>query len=252
MDDNSTTEEVTQTTGATEALPVQGDQTSAETQTTEQPSEASEGEQESSLPEADDKLKNFAKAQGIEDLSELSERELRLLKVAKDNQAEFQRNRQKASELEKSIGAVSDEYAEEAAAQTGENPEVLKRLQRMEVKDAVREFWDSNPDAQQYEQKMVEILQQRPHLAGDLESLYAVARMQAGGVDAAKSQGKREALESLAQKQQAAVPKGNATNSSDMTGSKITPQNVNQMVSSMSVEEYKRRLPEINAALAGH
>lgn len=251
MEEQSTTAEVTQTTGAETALPVQGDQTTAETQTTAEPSETSEGEQ-SSLPEADDKLTNFAKAQGIEDLSELSERELRLLKVAKDNQAEFQRNRQRASELEKSIGAVSDEYAEEAAAQTGQDPDALKRLLRLEVKEAVRDFWDVNPEARQYAPKMTEILQTKPHLVGDLESLYTLARAQSGEVDAAKSQGKREALESLAQKQQAAVPKGNATNSADMTGAKLTRQNVNAMVKRMGVEEYRRRLPEINAALAGN
>jgi hypothetical protein len=37
--------------------------------------------------------------------------------------------------------------------------------------------------------------------------------MKSGGVAAVKSQGKREALESLAHKQQAAVPTGSATTS---------------------------------------
>lgn len=249
MEETSTTGEAA-TTGAETALPVQGEQTTAETQTTAEPSEASQGEQESSLPEAGDKLKSFAKAQGIEDLSELSERELRLLKVARDNQAEFQRNRQRASELEKSVTAQSDDYAEQVAEQTGQDPELLKRVQRVEVKDAVRDFWDSNPDAKKYEQTMIEILQDKPHLAGDLESLYASALVKSGGIDAVKSQTKRETLESLAHKQQAAVPAGNATNSAVTSSTKITAQNVNQMVAGMSTEEYQRRLPEINAALA--
>jgi hypothetical protein len=37
--------------------------------------------------------------------------------------------------------------------------------------------------------------------------------MQSGKLDSVKSEGRREALESLAHKQQAAVPRGNATNS---------------------------------------
>lgn len=210
MDEATTTVE-TPDAGAQVALPAEAVTQTADVQTTVEPSVESEGGQEP-VPQ-DDKLLSFAKGQGIDDISELSERELKLLKVAKDNQAEFQRNRQKATELEKNLVGQSDDIAEDVAQATGQDPELIKRLQRIEVKESVRDFWDSTPQAKQYEAQMIEILANKPHLAGDLESLYAAALVKSGGIDAVKSQVKQETLRNLAQKQQATAPIGNATNS---------------------------------------
>jgi hypothetical protein len=218
MEETTTTVE-TPDAGAPVALPAEEVTPTADATTTVEPSEPSEGGQKP-VPEVDEKLLSFAKGQGIDDISELSERELKLLKVAKDNQAEFQRNRQKASELEKNLSHASDEIAEDVAIQTGQDPELIKRLQRIEVRDQVRDFWDSNPEAKKYESQMVELVQAKPHLAGDLEALYATALVKSGSLDAVKSQGKREALTNLAQKQQATAPVGNATNSGTAPKSK--------------------------------
>lgn len=211
MEEQTITGETTET-GAQVALPETEVTQPADTQPPVEPSDPSKGG-DKPVPEVDEKLLSFAKGQGIEDVNELSERELKLLKVARDNQAEFQRNRQKASELEKNLSQTSDVIAEDVAIQTGQDPELIKRLQRIEVRDQVRDFWDSNPDAKQYEAQMIEIVQAKPHLAGDLEALYATALVKSGSLDAVKSQGKQEALRNLAQKQQATAPIGNATNS---------------------------------------
>lgn len=246
--DETTTDEQTVDTGAEQALPETQETTADSSNDVSSSESTNEGAQEA-LPEADesaDKLASFAKGQGIEDVSELSEREQKLLKVAYDNNAEFQRNRQKATELEKSLSTASDSYAEEVAGQTGQDPELLKRVQRVEVRDAVRDFWDSNPEARKLEKEMVQELQVRPHLAGDLEALYAVVSTK--NPEAVRSQVKQDTLKNLANKQQASVPTGNAT-SSTISSNKITPQNVDAMVSKMSIEEYQKRLPEIQAAL---
>lgn len=236
MEEETTTPEVTPETGAEEALPVAADQPEAESPAVDEPSAASEGGEEKPVPEVDDKLQSFAKGQGIDDISELSDREMKLLKVARDNQAEYQRNRQKASELEKAATVASDSYAETEAAKTGQDPEVLRRLQSMEIKGVVREFYDNNPEARQYDALMGEIATERPYLAGDLEALYATAVVKSGGVAAVKSQGKREALESLAHKQQAAVPTGNATTSG-------TPKA--KPFAELSIAEMEKRLGSI-------
>lgn len=217
MDEKTTTEAPVET-GAETALPVQTENAPAaeatETNTAEQ-EQHQEGEQSSSLPTEDEKLQKFAQSHGLE-LD--SPNAIKAAKMAMDNQAEFQRNRQKATELEKTLSTTSDQIAEEVAESTGQDPELLKRLQRVEVKEAVRDFWNtpdehgSVPD-KAYEPAMIKLLQDKPHLAGDLDSLYATAVMKSGALTNAKSQGKREALESLAHKQQAAVPTGNATNS---------------------------------------
>lgn len=200
-------------TGADAALPVQDAPVAADATTTVEPSESLEGGVEAPVPEVDDKLQRFAKGQGIDNISELSDREKALLKSAYDSKADRDRLSSKTSELEKSFVAQSDEAAEQIAESTGQDPETIKRLQRIEIKEAVRDFWDENPDARQYESEMIKLVAERPHLAGDLDALYATAVVKSGGLDAVKSLGKREALTNLAQKQQATAPIGNATNS---------------------------------------
>lgn len=266
MDDETTTDAPVESGGQTiQGIPVddQGqaiplpDETESVTAASEP--DAGETEQESTeggdsqeaapLPDADEaKLKSFAKGQGIEDMSELSPREKALLKSAYDTKAEYDRNRQRTSELEKTLTTASDDSADEIAQYQGLDPNVLRRVQRIEIKDTVRDFYVNHPDARDLEPAMITALQSKPHLAGDLESLYAVVKM--SNLGDVKSQGKREGLESLAQKQQAAVPRGNAV-TAGTSGSKITAQNVDQVVAGMSPEEYKRRLPEINRAMAG-
>lgn len=245
QEDETTTSTQPVDEGAQEALPEQQEQQEADSSETSQ--STNEGA-DNALPETDDKLKSFAKGQGIEDLSELSDREQKLLKVAYDNNANFQRNRQKASQLEKNLTTASDEYAEQVAEQTGQDPQLLQRLQRVEVKETVRDFFDRNPEAREREADMIEVLRERPHLVSDLDAAYAV--LQTRNIDQVKSEGKKEALKSLASNQQAAVPKGNAVNQTATSSSAITPDNVDDMVAKMTVQEYQKRLPEINAALA--
>lgn len=247
MEEQTITESVAQDTGADAALPVQNDNETAVSQSTDKPSESTQGESEDSLPSIDEKLQSFAKGQGIEDVSQLSEREQKLLKIAYDNNAEYQRTRQKASELEKSLTDTSDEYAEQIAYSTGQDPELLKRVQRVEVKEAVRDFFNAHPDARELEQDMIAELVKRPHLAGDLEALYAVVK--ASNLDAVKSQGKKEALQSLAHKQTAAVPRGNAVSSS-VNSQSITPQNVDQLVAQNGQEWFRKNYDAINRAMA--
>lgn len=197
-------------------------------------------------PSEDEELAAWAENKGLKLDSDNAKK---AAKMAREAERAMHTKAREKSELEKTLTNTSDEVAEDVAINTGQDPELLKRLQRVEVRDSVRDFYDAHPDAREIEREMVAELQKRPHLAGDLEALYAVVKTQ--NLDAVKSQGKREALESLAQKQQAAVPRGNAVTGSDMSPSKITPQNVDQMVAKMSVEEYQKRLPEINAAMAG-
>lgn len=214
-------------------------------ETTEQPEEQAEAPADEPS-EKDDELDSWAKNKGLE-LD--SDNAIKAAKIARDAERFAHSKSQKASELEKTMTEMSDASAEQVAQATGENPEVLKRVQRMEVRDSIREFWDSNPDARQYQEKMAQIavdsgLYGTPEAI--LKASYAIARSQ--DIDAVKSQAKRETLESLAHKQQAAVPTGNAV-TNGTSSSQITPQNVDQMVANMSSEEYRRRLPEINAAI---
>jgi hypothetical protein len=237
-----TTTEAVADTGVQETQPeVTETPAEAVTETTEQVQEETPQE-----PSEDD-TSEWLKAKGIDPSDPDAIK--KLAKSAREAEKAMHKKAQRASELEKSLQSTSDEVAEDVAVQTGQDPELLKRVQRVEVRDAVRDFWDSHPDARDIEQEMVKELQTRPHLAGDLEALYLVVKSK--NLDSIKSQAKQETLQNLAQKQQASVPTGNAT-SSTVSSNKITSQNVNEMVSKMSLDEYRRRLPEINRALAGN
>lgn len=229
--------------GQAVSLPDENEETTAAVENIAEESETGA----EALPD-DDKLQSFAKGQGIEDISQLSEREKSLLKSAYDSKVEYTQKRQRASELEKTMSGMSDESAEQIAQATGQNPEVLKRIQRMEVQNSIRDFWDENPEARPFEAEMAKIAVESGLYGSPEAILKASYAMAAGG--SLKSQGKQEALKSLAHKQQAAVPRGNAVTSS-MTSESITPQNVDQMVANHDQAWFEKNYDRINKAMAG-
>lgn len=214
MAEETTTDAPVETGAEQTAQPVEAEPAPAVQETTEQPEqEATKAPAEKS---EDDELTSWAENKG---LTLDSENATKAAKMAWNAEKRMHDSTAKASELEKTLTSSSDEHAEQVAIQTGQDPELLKRVQRVEVRDAVRDFWNT-PNEQgavpdrSLEPKMIELLTQKPHLAGDLESLYAATVVRSGSLDAVKSQASRETLESLAHKQQAAVPTGNATNPS--------------------------------------
>lgn len=239
MDENTTTEEPVVTTGAEEALPVETTETAADNSAAEEkPNEDTGGEPAKATDSLPDDLRSFAKGQGIEDVENLSEREVKLLKIAKDNQAEYQRTRQKESQLEKTVQTTAEETAREHAEATGQDPELLERVARIETSESVRTFWATPlptgqiPD-RSLETAMVQQLESKPHLAGDLESLYASALLSSGAINSAQSQGGKAALQKLAHNQQAAVPTGHAT-------TRATPQE--KPFAELSIPEMEAKL----------
>lgn len=177
----------------------------------------------------------------------------KLAKSAREAEKMATQKAQRASELERSMNEMSDYSAEEVAISTGQDPELLKRLQRFEVKSAIRDFFDVHPDAKQYEQEMVTNMLEGG-LYGSPEAMlkaaYAMAVANDNNVD--RSQIQRQTLENLAQKQTASVPRGNATNSGVTSStSKITPQNVDQLVATNNLEWFKKNYDAINRAMSG-
>lgn len=188
---------------ATTEQPVAAKDTEAEQQTqeTQTPSEPSEDEQ----------LAKFAETKGLQLDSENTKK---AVKMAMEAERNMHKATGRATELEKTMTGMSDASAAQTAEQTGQDPEVLQRVQRMEVKESIRDFWEANPEARQYEKQMAKIALESG-LYGSPEAIlkasYAIAL--SSNQEAVKSQGKREALETLAQTQQAAVPTGHATTS---------------------------------------
>jgi len=182
----------------------------------------------------------YAKKKGI-DLDKVSQKEL--VKMQYEAEKRMHEATSKSRELET--------QAIENVGYSGDTDDELRlSVNQLLVRDRVREFFDRNPDARDHEAKMAELVQERPHLQNDLDALHALAaRESLSGKEAElKSQGGREALTNLAQKQQAIPPSANATNKSSYGAAKITPENVDDMVANMSQEEYLANREEILAA----
>lgn len=236
----------------TEAPVESGVEAPAETQPVETaPAEAvetTETQEQQEAPEPsteDNSTADWLKAKGIDPTS--PEAIEKVAEMARNAEKAMHQKAQKASELEKAVeGSINEE-----AEATGFTDQNAIDLAKIKIKMGIRDFFDSNPEAKKYEQAMVAELAKRPHLAGDLDSLYAVAVVNSGKLDEVKSQGGREALETLAHKQQATTPAGNATNGSVFTSQTITPQNVNELVAKNDQAWFEKNYDQINRALAG-
>lgn len=244
--------------GQAVSLPDDTDQAEA-VQTNDEPEEAQTADVpeetggDESQPETEDKkLQKFAQSQGLE-LD--SPNAIKAAQIAMKAQSEATKNYQRSAELEKAANITNEQIDPSATPEQRENI----RMRNLELKIDIREWKYKNQEKLAMEPQMIEVLadpQKRLMVQEgilSLDDVYAIARGSASDNTASiKSQGGQEALQKLAQKQQSQTPRGNATNSAQMSAStKITPQNVDQVVAGMSPEEYRRRLPEINRAMAG-
>lgn len=134
----------------------------------------------------DDGLAKFAKSQGVEDVSALSENELRFLKIAHDNQKAFREKGQNQA-------SVSD-----TAKELGNN-DAEARIAALEYERTTDKFWSGEGRDKSLEPAMTEILydkveQLKPtlgeegareyafNLSRDLDTLYAMAQIKSGAV----------------------------------------------------------------------
>jgi hypothetical protein len=248
MEDETTTSAPVADGGTIQGIPVDSDgQAVPQPETTETPEAVQEPSPEAKPEEpSSDDTSEWLKKKGI-DVND-PEAITKLAKSAREAERAMHAKAQKASELEKTIESKADEYAEQTALETGQDPELLKRVQRVEVQSTVRDFFAENPEAKESEQAMIAELQQRPYLAGDLDALYKVVK--ASDLESVKSQASKDTLTKLAQNQQAAVPTGNAVNSSNMGEAAITPQNVDQLVGSHDSAWFEKNYEAINKAMA--
>lgn len=213
-----------------------------------------EAPKEEEPAKADNSSVEWLKKKGIDPTS--PEAIEKVAEMARNAEKAMHEKAQKASELEKTVQTTAEDIPVDATQSEIDSA----RVRNIELRQQLLDWRLANPDKREAEAKMTELLAQKPNLkelvrAGylDFNELHAIAKgSDAGHDDTVKSQGKREALETLAQKQQAAVPQGNAVNPSGTnSASKITPQNVDQLVKQNDLEWFKAHQAEINAAMAG-
>lgn len=123
-------------------------------------------------------------------------------------------------------------------------------VNQLQIQNSVRDFFTANPEAQQFESKMAEIVTERPHLKNDLDALYALARTDPSREETLKQEGGRKALQDIAQKHQQIPPASGATNSAVYESNQITPSNVWEMVDKNDQEWFQKNYEAINRAIS--
>lgn len=149
---------------------------------------------------------------------------------------EFHKTRQDAkSQLQT---AATNSYEEDEFADP-----MAQRLQVVETRLAVQDFYSAHPDAKDMDADMAKIVTAKPYLAADLEAVYAIAR--AGKYEAdlktAETKGRTAAKAEIARTSGAALPNGNASDSTP------APVLTRQAIADMTAAEYASRRDEIFA-----
>lgn len=167
---------------------------------------------------------------------------IKLAKMYRESEKQLGKKGQKEGQLRK---AVETANVESGADDT----------QALNNRITALEFYLAHPDARQYEEEMVSILEDKPWLANDLEVVLDAARGRSGSKQlvAERQAGKKEGLAAAEKAGRAAPPRAGATNTATAGDARITPANVDEVIGRHmgDTKWYKAHEAEINKALAG-
>ena len=172
-------------------------------------------------------LAKFAKGQGINDLSELTDRERSLLKMARDNKSALDRTKQNQPKLDETSNALSTLGDDATDVQ-----KLTAKVANMEFAQTKTKFFEGK-DAS-LEPVMAQIVAEKRQQYGDdyarmlltdLPTLYGLAAAQkpadtSAAVEAARQEERNSMNQSLA----AGAPAAHATNSAPTAPIKITDE----------------------------
>lgn len=220
--DNSSTTEPTNTSADSQATTETGGSNTPEpasTQTAEQ-NKSTESDENAALAK-------FAKGQGINDLSELSEREISLLKMARDNKSALDRTKQSQPKLEETSTGLAMLGDEATDVQR-----LAAKIANIEFKENKAKFLEGK-DAS-LEPVMAQIVADARtelgddaarSLIGNLPFLYSLAEgRKPADTSAAVEEARREERSSMNQSLSAGASDAHATNSKPATPIKVTSE----------------------------
>lgn len=231
----TTTEQVVDTSVADNSSTTEPTNTSADSQATTEtgaentPVQPASTESAPKTNTADDEnaaLAKFAKGQGINDLSELSEREISLLKMARDNKSAYDKTKQNQPKLEETstqLATLGDDATDiqKLAAKVANWEYKEKKTAFMQGKDVNLE----PVMARIVSEKRAEYGDDYARaLLNDLPTLYSLASSQPVDTSAAVEAARREERSSMNQSLTASAGGANATTSKPATPIKVTSE----------------------------
>lgn len=183
----------------------------------------------------DDSLAKFAKGQGIDSLDDMSERELKLLKIARDNQTAYRKTNDK-----KLIEQIN-EIVTTPGAQETEDEEFKREFKQYKYEKQVDNFWKDDKKDSKLEPVMARILSDKQaeltlligekeakaycyNLSRDLNTLYIQAQIESGTYDpeVAKQEARQEERDSIKRKIAAAPDGAHASQNTTAVQPKVT------------------------------
>lgn len=245
--DESTTTPISADEGAQVAQPEEVVSTGAEN---EQESTAAPQE-ETTEAVTDDNLAWLQQNKGIDPTT--PEGAAQLAKMYREAEKRMHDSTAEKAKLQTALEQPTDVQTDEFV--TDPTAALAAQVQALTLKSTVQDFWSSNPDAKQYEAKMTEIVTTNPNIGElvknqylSLDQLYAMAKGSDPSRETAlKQEGGKEALKTVADRQQAKAITGSATSSAMATGGP-TKANVNEWYAGLTPEQ--RASSETQATLA--
>jgi len=167
----------------------------------------------------DEGLTNFAKSQGIESLEDLSDREKRLLKIARDNQKSYRQEKtSKITDVHEKLNTVDD---------NGDDTTKFKQeFNQFRYEQKTSKFWSDENKNKNLEPEMVKILNEKAeqfgqeyakNLSNDLEALYNIALAQQS-ISGNEDEIRKEERDSINRKLNASATGSHASTSQAATG----------------------------------
>lgn len=146
-----------------------------------------------------------------------------LLKMVREAEKKMHTTSQEAKQLRESFDSMGQEQG------LDDTSILLNRLQ-------VTDFYLNNPEARNYDDKMAQIVNEKPYLANDLATVYKLAKFESAESEmlARSQQVKKETLAQVAKAEAAAPPEGTAS-----TRDTIPSQPTDDDIAKMSLSEYE-------------
>jgi len=202
---------------------------------------AAESKEEVKAESTDQEIIDWAEKKGLK-INPENPNEVKLAKMQLDNDRRFHEQQQRVKIQPPELIAESEDPTLNA---------VVERQNNSELKLYVRDWFDANPDMKEHREKLMEIAASRPYLS-DMDDVAAHLYRDPDFVSNLRFEGGRQALENLAQKQSAIPPQASASNTSVYSSdTKITPQNVYELVDRMDQKWFEKNHDAISRAMSG-
>lgn len=170
------------------------------------------------VPSEENELFTWAEKKGLK-----TDDPVALLKMVRESEKKMHETSQEARQLRETFNTLGEEQG------LDDTSLLVNRL-------TVTDFYLNNPEARQYDEKMAEIVVERPYLANDLDTVYKLARFESAETErlAQIQKAQKDTLAQVAKAEVAAPPEASAS-----TREVLPTEVTDEQIANMSLDEYE-------------